>query len=364
MEIYFDNAATTPPLESTPCGHLGNPSSPHAIGIATERKLSDAREDIAAMLKCNGSEIVFTSGGTESNNLALIGYALSNHRRHVTFMAQPWEHPSVLEPLHFIKTRGLGNVVIAPYETWHDCDAPFAMAVLSHVNHETGDINDIHAMTAALKTQNPNITVHVDGVQGFCKEPANLVNIDTYALSAHKCHGPTGVGALMVRSPMRLTPLLYGGGQENKLRPGTENTGGILQMAEIAKQLYHHQEKNHRHVAAIKSELALLANELANVTINSKPGASPYILNMSFLGIKGEVLVHLLSQKGIFVSMGAACRSRKNTKTTLESMGLPPHVASAAIRFSFSHLNTLKEAAVAKKNIIQAVTQLRRVIAL
>ena len=362
MKIYFDNAATTPPLQPLPESLLGNPSSPHAIGIATERKLTAARETIAEIINCSPSAIIFTSGGTESNNLALIGFALANHRKDVTFMAQPWEHPSILEPLKFIKNQGLANVVISPYEAWHSIDAPIRLAAISHVNHETGDINDIFSMTAALKKDNPLTTVLVDGVQGFCKETANLSNIDMYTFSAHKCHGPTGMGGLMARNKVRLVPLLYGGGQENKLRAGTENVSGILQMANNAKQCWKNQAKNHRHVAEIKSKLMELTNELPNVTINSKRDASPYILNMSFLGIKGEIMVHLLSEKGVYVSMGAACRSRKNTKTALETMSFSSEVANSAIRFSFSHLNTMEEAITAKDIIADSATQMRRML--
>jgi len=361
MQIYFDNAATTPPLQS-PEDFLGNPSSPHAIGIAAERKLTAARETFAQILNCTPNEITFTSGGTESNNLALIGFALANQRKEITFMAQPWEHPSILEPLKFIKAQNLANVLISPYETWHDASTPFRFAAISHVNHETGDINDVFRIAAALKKDNPHTTILVDGVQGFCKETANLSNIDMYTYSAHKCHGPTGTGGLLVRNKVRLVPLLHGGGQENKMRPGTENVSGILQMANAAKLLSVTQEKNYKHVAEIKSKLMEIANELSNVTINSKHDASPYILNMSFLGIKGEILVHLLSEKGVYVSMGAACHSRKNTKTALETMGFPPEVANSAIRFSFSHLNTMEEAITAKKIVMDSVIQMRRML--
>ena len=363
MEIYFDNAATTPPLQHTAESLLGNPSSPHAMGIAIERKLTIARATIAEILNCPHNEVIFTSGGTESNNLALIGFAMANRRKDVTCMAQPWEHPSILEPLKFIKAHGLANVLIAPYEAWHNCKAHIRLAAISHVNHETGDINDISAMAAALKKDNPHTVVLVDGVQGFCKEPANLSNIDMYSFSAHKCHGPTGTGGLMVRNNMRLVPLLYGGGQENKLRAGTENVSGIVHMADTAKLLRQNQAGNHNHVAKIKLKLTELANELPNVTVNSQHhNSSPYILNMSFLGIKGEILVHLLSEKGIYVSMGAACRSRKNTKTALEAMSFAPEVANSAIRFSFSHLNTVEEANTAKQIIIDCVTQMRNAL--
>jgi len=360
--IYFDNAATTPLLLHTTEDLLGNPSSPHAIGIAAERKLTHAREDISQILNCAPKEITFTSGGTESNNLALIGFAIANQRKAITFMAQPWEHPSILEPLKFIKQQGLANVCIAPYQEWHNDKTQIRLAALSHIHHETGDINDISAIAARLKKDNPHTILLIDGVQGFCKEPAHLSNIDMYTFSAHKCHGPTGTGGLMVRSNIRLVPLLHGGGQENKLRAGTENVNGIVQMANTAKQLWQKQAENHKHVAGIKSKIMGLESQLPHVTVNARHNTSPYILNMSFLGIKGEILVHLLSEKGIYVSMGAACRSRKNTKTALEAMGFSPEIADSAIRFSFSHLNTMEEANTATQIIRDSVTHMRNVL--
>jgi len=362
MQIYFDNAATTRPLPYTNEYCFGNPSSPHEIGIATERKLCDARQDIAKILSCSPDEVFFTSGGTEANNLALIGFALANRRKDISFMAQPWEHPSILEPLKFIKEQGLADVLIAPYEKWTSCRAKACLAAISHVNHETGDVNDISTMATVLKNNKPHVTFLVDGVQGFCKESASLSNVDMYTFSGHKCHGPSGVGGLAVKNKVRLVPLLYGGGQENKLRPGTENVHGIIHMANSALQLWQSQAVNYKHIANIKSKLAELATTLPDVVINSRQDSSPYILNMSFLGIKGEVLVHLLSEKGIFVSMGAACRSRKNTKTILETMGFSAEIASSAIRFSFSHLNTIEEATAAKEVIAECVTQMRRVL--
>ena len=361
--IYFDNAATTPLLPYEGNYILGNPSSPHSLGIAAERKLNEARAAIAKMLNCNPGEITFTSGGTESNNLALLGFAMANRRKDITFMAQPWEHPSILEPLKFIENQQLATVLIAPHEQWSNCKSQIRLAALSHVNHETGDINDISAVAASLKKDHPHTTILVDGVQGFCKETANLSNIDMYTFSGHKCHSPAGTGGLMVRSNVRLVPLLHGGGQENKLRPGTENIYGILHMANISITLWDKQAQSYSHVAKIKSKLAELENDLPNTTINSpEKNTSPYILNMSFVGVKGEILVHVLSERGIYVSMGAACRSRKNTKTALEVMGFPAEIANSAIRFSFSHLNTIDEADAAKATIKECVNQLRKVL--
>jgi len=344
MTIYYDNASTTPALPYMGDQFWGNPSSPHALGISAERKLAAARNTIAGILECEPSEVIFTSGGTESNNLALIGLAMATHRENFTFFAQPWEHPSVLQPLEHIKTQGLANVVIAPHSQWHS--SGHCLVAISHVNHETGDINDMYTIAKQLKQCASRVIVAVDGVQGFCKHKIDLSGIDMYSFSAHKCHGPAGVGGLVLRNNIRIAPLLYGGGQENKVRPGTENVNGIRHMAEVAKALGHNDVTN------VKSIIMELVSELPNVHVNAMTNnISPYILNMSFVGIKGEPFVHLLSEKGLYVSMGAACQSRKNTKSALEIMGFSRERAESAIRFSFSCLNTQEEAIAAKEII-------------
>jgi len=354
--IYFDNAATTPPIY-TQNNFFANPSSPHALGLTAERALTTARQLLSKIINCKPSEIIFTSGGTESNNLAIVGYALANSRNNITFMAQPWEHPSVLEPLLHIKHTGLADILLAPHQEWVHCKAQNRFAVISHINHETGDIHDIAKIAKSLKADSRRTIVMVDGVQGFCKEPIDLTNVDLYSFSGHKNHGPTGTGGLM--SQIRLNPLFYGGGQENKLRPGTENVSGILAMAEAAQTLY--QAENN--VSQIKNIMLTLVEDLPNVHVNQlSNNGSPYILNLSFLGTKGEPLVHLLSEKGLYASMGAACLNRKNTKTALEVMGFSKETAESAVRFSFSHLNTVEEATRAKEIIIQCVTQLRKML--
>ena len=345
MKIYYDNASTTLTLPYS-AEFFGNPSSPHALGISAERELTTARQTIAGILECKPGEILFTSGGTESNNLALIGFAMAIRRENFTFFAQPWEHPSILQPLDYIKKQGLANVVLAPHSQWHSSGPCFA--AISHVNHETGDINDVQNIAKSLKQNATRVIIMVDGVQGFCKHKIDFSNIDMYSFSAHKCHGPTGVGGLVLRNNLRIAPLLHGGGQENKLRPGTENVNGIRHMVKIAKTLTGIPNGAEK----VKSIIMELANELPNVYVNTMTNNdSSYILNMSFTGIKGEPFVHLLSEKGLYASMGAACQSRKNTKTALEIMGFSKERAQSAVRFSFSCLNTPEEAIAAKEII-------------
>lgn len=363
-KIYFDNAATTPPLFFE-CGELGNPSSPHAAGLRAERALNAARKEMAAFL--GEAEIIFTSGGTEANNLAVLGFALANKRRGITIQAAPWEHPSVTEPIKFAQELGLAEAVSAPLSGV--VSAPLSvgnsrgprLACFSHVSSETGDIADIAALAAALKAENPETIVFVDGAQGFCKEKTDLGGVDLYSFSGHKFHGAAGVGGLV--SKVRLVPIMRGGSQENGLRAGTENLRGILQTAAAAKTLFAAREENRARVLAVKNELLALTRELPDVLENALSATvSPYILNMSFRGVKGETLVHLLSEKGIYASMGAACRSRKKQQSALEVMGFSKERAESAVRFSFSHLNTVAEATAAREIIAAHVAQMRRVL--
>ena len=365
--IYFDNAATTATIGSPQIFH--NPSSPHALGIKAERALRDARKAMAASLAMTNKhstanktintcpefeEIIFTSGGTESNNLAILGYVLSKQRCGTKLIYSSDEHPSILAPIRFAIERGWASA---------NGTGEASLVSVSHVNHETGDINDIGRIASETKKNNPFAVIHVDGAQGFCKELICLQDVDLYTFSGHKCHGPVGTGGLWVKKGIRLTPLLHGGGQEGKLRSGTENVAAIVQMAEAAHTMAQNISANHMHVAKIKAIMQSLRDVLPDVHENClSSDVSPYILNMSFLGVKGEILVHALSEKGIFVSMGAACNSRKRTQSSLELMGFTPEIAQSAIRFSFSPFNTLAEAEQSHGIIASTIKRLREVI--
>lgn len=360
MKIYFDNAATTPPLHGL-INHdvfFGNASSAHGFGRSAERELMGARHFFAQELSCREADVYFTSGGTESNNIALIGYALAQRNKGLIMMAQPWEHPSIIEPLKFIRDNKLADVLIAPTQRWNYSPDRNRLAIFSQVNHETGDMVDLHDISQTYF----GAKIMIDGVQGFGKEHANLSQVDIYTFSAHKCHGPVGVGGLS--SKVRLVPLFYGGSQEGKLRPGTENVHGILAMAAAAQYACKHRGAHLAHVSAIKAKMAELAKELEGVTINAiSNSVSPYILNMSFEGTRGEILVHQFSERGLFASMGAACSRSSKITPLLETMGKPKDIAASAIRFSFSHQNTMEEAEAAKIIVTECVTSLRRMFA-
>jgi cysteine desulfurase len=358
--IYFDNAAGTPPLSNLPV-FFGNPSSPHAIGIEAERKLREAVSFFSGMFHCRDDEIVFTSGGTESNNISLLGLADTLKRKNGIMLCTPAEHPSVLSPIRYIADRYKLNLQVLPFVKWptvktEDC----MLASFTQVCHETGDYNDIEAIAFEMKKTNPDIIIHVDGAQGFGKVNTALSLVDIYTFSGHKFHGPVGVGGLVVKC--RLSPLMYGGGQQRNLRPGTENITGILGMAQAAGFMKNNFDAHYNHATKIKTIISDLTHEIDDCYINAlNPSqTSPYILNMSFTGIKAETLVHSLSEQGIYVSMGAACNSRKKI-SPLVAMGFSKERAESAIRFSFSPFNTMEEAETVKNAVINTVNALRKI---
>lgn len=420
--IYLDNAATTQTLpfaeENT---FFANPSSPHTPGIVAERALNRARAQLAEILHCAPRELTFTSGGTESNNLAILGFVYAYAKQHrdaarPVIVAEPWAHPSVLAPIRHAEQAGLATAKIAPISDWQSTTSdlqtkitgqqstifnrqfnipdqqsitsnhqfneinlqsemynqqsgalPLTLVCLSHINHETGDAPDIPALAASLKRANPNTIIFTDGAQGFCKTSnptatATYTASDIYTFSGHKCHAPTGIGGIAVRNGIKLAPLTFGGAQENNLRPGTENTAAAIHLAQAAQFLHTNQEKFHAHVTQLRDTLASLP-EIPATTVNALlPNPSPYILNLSFPGARGEVLVHMLSERGIYISMGAACKSRnKREKSSLVLMGFPRETAESALRLSFSHLNTLEEIIKTKHELTECVAQLRRV---
>lgn len=371
--IYLDNAATAPVSQEARQAALqameiiyANPSSPHEMGIAAERAIKKAACTLAFFLKCQPEEIIFTSGGTESNNLALLGAArvfnVKNKRQGRHILASPLEHASVTEPLRILAEEGF-DIDFAPVDQWAKrLREETVLVTFSQVSGETGDTHDIAKVAALVKARNPSALIHVDGAQGFCKLPTALSQVDLYSWSAHKIHGLKGSGGLMVRRGVRLLPLLWGGGQQNGLRPGTENTPGILAMSAAAAAFGENWEAHYAHVSRLNHILSSLTELLPQTFCNhSAETASPYILNMSFLGVNGETLVHLLSEQGIYASMGAACRVKKGQASPLTALGFEKTRVQSAVRFSFSPLNTLHEAEAAREAIIKGVQQLRAI---
>ena len=386
MECYFDNSATTRVGENViktvtkvMTEDFGNPSSKHAKGVQSEVYLKDARQVLAKILKVKEKEILFTSGGTESNNMALIGTALANERAGRHIITTSIEHPSVLEPL-----RSLAERRAEPFEiTYLPVDAKGHVSLsdlkdairedtilvsIMMVNNEIGAVQDIASIGKVIKEKNPKTLFHVDAIQAFGKLEIlpNKMGIDLMSVSSHKFHGPKGVGFLYIREGTKIKPLIYGGGQQKGMRSGTDNVPGIAGMAVAAAESYAAREENVRHMISLKDllteELEKIAQEEQgksfSIRINSQKGelSAPHILSATFAPVKSEVLLHALEERGIYVSSGSACSSNKpGVSRTLESIGLSAKEADCTIRFSFCKDNTAGE-------VLYAAEQLRELL--
>ena len=344
--IYLDNAATTKPCsaaisaahEALEC--FGNPSSLHRLGMDAEKIISKARETVAHKLFAEPKNIYFTSGGIESNNTAIIGYAAANGKRGRHLVTTKIEHPSVLESFRYLERLGFevtyiganadGTVSIEEFENALRADT--VLVSVMAVNNETGVIQPVDRLKALMKEKSPLAVLHSDCVQAFCKIPLmpKKYGIDMLSVSAHKLHALKGTGALYIADGVRILPILNGGGQEKGLRSGTENTVGIAAFSgAICGFSGIGQEK--------RTELSRkILENIPYAVVNGKGENSGYILNISFTGVKSEVLLHSLEARGIFVSTGSACSSHKPQPShVLTAMGVKREDIEGAIRFSF-----------------------------
>lgn len=364
MEVYFDNAATTKIIPEvreimleTMDVEYGNPSSMHIKGVQAENYLRNARNIIAKQLKCESKEIIFTSGGTESNNLALLGLALANKRAGNHIITTGIEHASVYNPVlylqdlgfrvTFLKVDARGKVDLQHLRESLDEDTILVSTMA--VNNEIGTVEPIEEIAAIIKEYNgehdKNILYHVDAIQAFGKRILypKRIGIDAMSMSGHKIHGPKGSGALFVDSRAKIKPVLYGGGQEKGLRSGTENTAAIAGMGKATEIMYNRIEENNHKMQLVKDALIQGATQMEGVTDNS--GESPHIASLSFRGVRSEVLLHALEDKGIYVSAGSACSSNHPAISgVLTAIGLDKDLLESTLRFSFCEYNTVEEA--------------------
>ena len=360
MDIYFDNSATTPvypevakKVSDTMIELYANPSSLHRMGKMAEDALSEARNFISGTVNGTPDEIYFTSGGTESDNLAIIGYAKANKRSGNRIITQKTEHAAVLESFSHLESEGFDVVYIdVDAQGMPDMemlkssiDENTILLSFMHVNNENGAIFPIDEISSLC--DHKKCMLHVDAVQSFGKIPINVkkTGIDMLSVSSHKIHGPNGVGALYVRKGVKINPIAIGGKQERGLRSGTENVAGILGFSKAAEIKFENMEKDAEMVGSIKQMLSegLLKN-IDNVVVNSPENSVYSILNVSFPGVKSEVLLHILESKGIYISTGSACNSKKNKYSyVLKEMKLKNDVIDSAIRFSFSAFNTMDD---------------------
>lgn len=352
MECYLDNSATTavtPEVAALAARIMteqyGNPSSLHRRGFWAERALTEARGQVAAVLRCRPEEIVFTSGGTESNNLALLGAARAARRRGNRIVTTAVEHHSVLAVCRQLESEGFevtyvspdAGGVITPESFAAACDEKTVLASCMMVNSETGALHDIPAIAAACRRKNPGILFHADCVQAFGRleiAPARW-GVQLVSVSGHKIHAPKGVGALYVAKGVRLLPPLYGSGQERGLRPGTENLPGICAMGLAAERMNARRAENAAHFTALRQKLITNLSQSPAVCINSPQAAAPYIINLSVEGIRSEIMIHYLEQFEIYVSSGSACAKGERSHV-LTAMGLPEDRIDSAIRVSMT----------------------------
>ncbi|GBC81010.1 Cysteine desulfurase IscS [bacterium HR10] len=358
-EVYLDNNATTPVAPEVVDAmapywreHFGNPSSLHRKGVEAERAVRASRATIARLLGVKETEIVFTSGGTEGDNLALKGAARALRRRGNHIVTTRIEHPAVLESCRDLEAEGFrvtyldvdAHGSVTPEAVEAALTPETILVSIMHVNNEVGTILPIAEIAERVKRRNPEIVVHSDGVQAIGKVPVHLQGVDLYTISGHKIHAPKGTGALVVREGVRLVPLLSGGGQERGLRSGTENVAGIVGLARALELMCENLEEKLAHFHRMRERFLEGVRQIPGARINSPASSVPTTVNVSFPGIPAEVLLHALEEEGVFVSTGAACASRKGRRShVLEAMRLPPEVIDSSLRFSFSRYTTLED---------------------
>jgi cysteine desulfurase len=381
-EIYLDNAATTAPDPAVVQAILralteeyGNPSSLHRRGLGAERLVTGARETVARTLGVSPEEIVFTSGGTESNALALRGIASRFPGRHLVTTAI--EHSSVLTPLRRLAADGYALTVlpvdhsgrVSPEQVGEALRPDTVLVSVMAVNNEIGTIQPLSEIGALLRRHSAGgraVVFHVDAVQAWGKIPLRPREwtVDLMSLSAHKVHGPKGAGALYVRRGLDVIPLLGGGEQERGVRPGTENVPGIAGLGEAARLILEAGDISSDRMRVLQDRLRTGVAAIADVTVNTpQDGAAPHILSVSFAGLRGETLLHRLEMDGIYTSTGSACHAHDPTPShVLLAIGLTPELAGSSLRFSLSRATTPEQIEAAIAAVARAVAELRTLV--
>lgn len=380
MEAYLDNSATTPVSQGvkeivikTMMEDYGNPSSMHMKGVEAERYLRQAKEILAKILKVNEKEIIFTSGGTESNNLALIGIANANHRAGKHIITTSVEHASVLNTVKYLEEQGFEVTWLPVDEHGHirleDLEAALRedtiLVSMMYVNNEIGALEPVEEAAKLIHQKNPKIIFHVDAIQAFGKYRIypKRQGIDALSVSGHKIHGPKGTGFLYVSEKVKIKPIIFGGGQQKGMRSGTDNVPGIAGIAEAAKEAYENFDEKTERMYELKDYLIEKLSAIDGVKINSKKGraGAPHIVNVSFVGVRSEVMLHELESHQVYVSAGSACSSNHpHISETLAGIGLSAEEIDSAIRFSFSDLTTKEELDYAADIIADRIQTLRK----
>ena len=381
MEVYFDSAATgkvLPEAVETMVKAMtevyGNPSSASILGIEAGNVLKKSQEDIARIINAEPSEIYFTSGGTEGDNWAIFGTAYGYKRSGKHIITTNTEHPAINLPLEALKEEGFeiekigvdekGYIDIEELKSKIRKDTILESVILA--NNETGTVQDIEKIGQAVKEVNNDTLLHADAVQAFGKMKIDVKNskIDMLSASGHKFGAPRGTGIFYMKKGLKVKPLMYGGGQQLNQRPGTENVAGAAAIAKAAEVCYKNLEENNEKIREIKKYIAdRVLTEIPNTFINgdSIEKASPYVLNIGFMGLRSEVLLHALEAEGIYVSAGSACNSKKKVRSSvLSAMGKSDEEIEGSIRLSFSKFNTMEEAEYAVEKLKEQAGLLRR----
>ena len=381
MEVYLDNSATTRAYESvrdivakTMCEDYGNPSSMHKKGVEAERYVRGARETLAKLLKVQEKEIFFTSGGTESDNLALIGGARANHRAGKHLITTSIEHPAILNTMRYLEEEEGYRITYLPVDMYGRvrldalkealCPETILVSIM-YVNNEVGSVQPIEEAARIVKTYSRNILFHVDAVQGFGKYRIypKKTGIDLLSVSGHKIHGPKGIGFIYINEKAKVKPIIFGGEQQKNMRSGTENVPGIAGIAQAAKECYTDLDKKIARMRALKQRFIEGVSQIEHTKIHGlfDETSAPHIISVGFAGIRSEVLLHTLESKGIYVSSGSACSSNHPAVSgVLKGIGTGKEYLDSTLRFSMSEFTTEEEIDYTLQTLYNCVPMLRK----
>lgn len=380
MEVYLDNSATTRCFDKAAalmtrimCEDYGNPSSLHRKGVEAEKYIRYAKDVIADNLKVNQKEIFFTSGGTESDNLALMGCARANCRSGRHLITTQIEHPAVLQTMKHLEEEGF-RVTYLPVDQkgcirledlGRAITGETILVSIMHTNNEVGSMQPVAKAGALIKGINPRILFHVDAVQGYgkCRIYPKRMKIDLLSASGHKIHGPKGTGFLYVDEKVKIKPIVFGGGQQNGIRSGTENVPGIAGLAKAIEIIYGDLDREVENLYRLKRAFVSGVQKIEDVIVNghSDETGAPHIVSVSFKGVRSEVILHALEDKGVYVSAGSACSARKpQPSATLRAMGIEPQLLGSTIRFSFSVFTTMEEINYTLEMLYDIIPMLRK----
>lgn len=381
MEIYLDNSATTRAYDSVRdvvakvlCEDYGNPSSMHRKGVGAEKYIREAKETFAKLLKVQEKEIYFTSGGTESDNLALIGAARANHRAGKHLITTSIEHPAILNTMRYLEEEEGFRVTYLPVDEFGRvqlgalkealCEETILVSIM-YVNNEVGSVQPIEEAASIVKAYNKNILFHVDAIQGFGKYRIfpKKTGIDMLSISGHKIHGPKGIGVIYISEKAKVKPIIFGGEQQKNMRSGTENVPGIAGIATAAKEIYQNLDEKVAHMRRLKQKFIDGVLQIDNTVIHGlyDETSAPHIISVGVAGIRSEVLLHTLEDAGIYVSSGSACASNHpQISGVLKGIGAGKEYLDATIRFSFSEFTTEEEIDYTLKTLYNCVPMLRK----